>query len=617
MRKARTQALGLAVALLLLPASGLGQTSSIDGSLSVRPFAGVPPDTVADLLAVPGALEGQITLQWTAPPVYPGGVLDSYQVRLQTFSVADVGGSSTAWWNHAAGALVQSFYGVGPGAAVTRVLGPAPADHVMALEPGVTYYLAVRSADDLGAVRDFWSDISNVSTAAALDLPPSAPTNLTAASGNTLITLSWNAVNAGDLDFYRLHVDSTSPYDFSNEFLIYADSTSVSFAHTGLTNGNTYFYFITAIDKGAPSFAGSALESPPSSIIDAAPSVPLETLPPAAVAGLSGQLTPDGNVFTIGWSAVTTNADGTPITDLSLYRVLKSTGLFAPTTAAFVVSPPQTSLADGVNGGVFYYKIRAVDASGNESMDSNSIASMPNPPVLALGNDGKTHSTIATGISAELHKANNASGSDLIIVPVRLTAEETGNILKSYRFEARRSENNRALERFSFSKPLVNVNFGFVTGGGLGALNHTDKKITIYWDRGDRLISLGGHIDYTQGDVSVLSSNLGRYQLRLISAAADMVLTDGSPYPRVITPNGDGINDRVFFFFEATDAPKDGKIYDLNGAFVGSLKPGPVQDSSLVWDGKDDRGNAAPMGVYLYKVSIGDKNATGTVVVAR
>ena len=90
-----------------------------------------------------------------------------------------------------------------------------------------------------------------------------------------------------------------------------------------------------------------------------------------------------------------------------------------------------------------------------------------------------------------------------------------------------------------------------------------------------------------------------------------------SPYPRMITPNGDGVNDRVFFFFEATDAPQEGRIYDLNGGFVAGMKPGPVQDASLVWDGKDDKGRAAPMGVYIYKVTIGGRSTTGTVVVAR
>src|SRR3989338_1128314 len=106
---------GLAGALLLLSGASFGQASVIDAGLSVRPFVGVPPDAITNLSASTGASAGQVDLTWTAPAVYPGGILDAYQVRVQTFSVADVGGSTTAWWNNATGAQVQAFYGVNPG----------------------------------------------------------------------------------------------------------------------------------------------------------------------------------------------------------------------------------------------------------------------------------------------------------------------------------------------------------------------------------------------------------------------------------------------------------------------------------------------------------------------
>ena len=130
-------------------------------------------------------------------------------------------------------------------------------------------------------------------------------------------------------------------------------------------------------------------------------------------------------------------------------------------------------------------------------------------------------------------------------------------------------------------------------------------------------VSLGGHLNFSEGTIGVLSSNPGRYQLRVLSDTIAMLLTGGSPYPRTITPNGDGINDKVFFFFEATNAPKEGRIYDLRGALVAKMAAGPVQDSSLVWNGKDDKGNVVSRGIYLYKVTLGKESVTGTVVVAR
>src|SRR5438874_1588700 len=70
---------------------------SIDATLSVRPFAGVPPASVNDLSAVPTAVEGQLRLDWTAPTIFPGSNLDTYQIRVQTFSLASVGGSTSTW----------------------------------------------------------------------------------------------------------------------------------------------------------------------------------------------------------------------------------------------------------------------------------------------------------------------------------------------------------------------------------------------------------------------------------------------------------------------------------------------------------------------------------------
>ncbi len=608
-RKARILLL-LAMAGILsfaVPRAFAGPSDSVVITVHIDPF---PPDAVTDLATSTTSVEGEIQLEWTAPADPPrGGAATSYQVRYATYSVDDLLGNTTAWWN----AVIEAVGEPSPSSP-----GTPESFTIGSLEPGVTYYFGIRSTDTvnhLSAIDDYSATTGLQAASPATDLKPSSPTALSASViSATDVLLEWNAVIASDLDFYRLHVDSTSPYDFSDKFMIDIDSTSISFTHTGLTTNSTYSYFITAIDKGVPIFSGPALESSPSSTIIVTPRP--DAISPAIVAGLSGELSGDGQVFTIGWSTVATNANGSPITDLTLYRVLKSTGLFAPTTATFNLSPPQTSFTDTVNNKTFYYKMRAVDINGNESQDSNIITSQSDPDIVALGDDGKTRLMVPKEISAELHKENNSTGSDLVIVATRLKAEEKNNVLKSYLFEVRRAENYQPVSKFSFAKPMLNVKFGFVTGGGMGSLARDRKRLSIYWDNSARFISLGGDVNFAEGTISVVTSNVGRYQLRMLKGA-ESVITDGSPYPRVITPNGDGVNDRVFFFFETTDSLAKGRIYDLNGAFVGSMKPGPVQDASLVWDGKDDRDNVVPMGVYLYKVTVNNESTTGTIVVAR
>ncbi len=94
-----------------------------------------------------------------------------------------------------------------------------------------------------------------------------------------------------------------------------------------------------------------------------------------------------------------------------------------------------------------------------------------------------------------------------------------------------------------------------------------------------------------------------------------------SVFPKVITPNNDGINDVVFFFIEnATATPWEGTIYDLRSNKVADLKESAVSSfgsTVLTWDGKDDSGATASGGIYIYKIEVGERTYSGCVGVAR
>lgn len=88
--------------------------------------------------------------------------------------------------------------------------------------------------------------------------------------------------------------------------------------------------------------------------------------------------------------------------------------------------------------------------------------------------------------------------------------------------------------------------------------------------------------------------------------------------PRIFTPNGDGYNDKARFEFDNPEMlPVGGAIYDINGARVADMSPGSGIDTVLLWDGKDNDGQTAPGGVYLYQIEFQGERATGTVVVCR
>ena len=89
--------------------------------------------------------------------------------------------------------------------------------------------------------------------------------------------------------------------------------------------------------------------------------------------------------------------------------------------------------------------------------------------------------------------------------------------------------------------------------------------------------------------------------------------------PRILTPNGDLLNDSVIFRFDSglTGIPIDSAIFDINGSKIAGISIHPTDDHWLTWNGTDEGGQRVPSGIYIYKIKIGKNMATGTIVVAR
>src|SRR5438552_19176046 len=114
-------------------------------------------------------------------------------------------------------------------------------------------------------------------------------------------------------------------------------------------------------------------------------------------------------------------------------------------------------------------------------------------------------------------------------------------------------------------------------------------------------------------------SQIGGFQIRVaIHAPTPSQISLTKVYPRIITPNGDGWNDKVIFQFDNPQLlPLSGKVFDIAGAAVANLKAGPNPDSTLEWDGKDLNGTVVPGGIYIYSIDEGGSTETATVVAAR
>jgi hypothetical protein len=89
--------------------------------------------------------------------------------------------------------------------------------------------------------------------------PPAAPTGLTAIAGNAQVALSWNA-SAGASYYQVFRV--TTPGTESSSAPIATVMSGTSFADTGLTNGVTYYYEVSAVNSGGSTFSSEVSATP-------------------------------------------------------------------------------------------------------------------------------------------------------------------------------------------------------------------------------------------------------------------------------------------------------------------------------------------------------------------
>ena len=132
------------------------------------------------------------------------------------------------------------------------------------------------------------------------------------------------------------------------------------------------------------------------------------------------------------------------------------------------------------------------------------------------------------------------------------------------------------------------------------------------------------------GKRMALAAGLAVLGLALSYAQASQVRFYG-PLSRVITPNGDGVNDIAFFCFENPQGSEiSGKIYTLFGTEVAAIGPrrdrtgaagagcpaSIIQAQYATWNGTADNVRVRS-GMYVYRITSEDQVFTGTLLVVR
>jgi uncharacterized protein (DUF1800 family)/fibronectin type 3 domain-containing protein len=137
---------------------------------------------------------------------------------------------------------------------------------------GTTYYYAVLAVNANGS--SVKSNIVDAKPTAPVIPPPTAPTGLITSAGNGQVTLVWNGVSGAT--GYNVYRGTTANGESSTPI---APNVSLpTYVNTGLTNGTTYFYKVTAIGPGG--------ESPRSNEASATPVKPPPAADPTTISAL-------------------------------------------------------------------------------------------------------------------------------------------------------------------------------------------------------------------------------------------------------------------------------------------------------------------------------------------
>ena len=287
-----------------------------------------PPSPPRNLTAVGG--DGQVSLTWDPPDDDGGSPFLAYLV----YRGDSPGGESLL----AGVGLVTSWIDI----TVTN---------------GHTYYYEVVATNLIGN-----SDPSNEASATPNPpaTPPDPPQGLTATAGDGTVDLAWSAPGSdggSPITNYKIYRGGSS----NGETLLDTIGDVLSYTDTSVTNGNTYYYKVSAVNsvnEGPLSNEASATPAAPHT----APGAPRDLVATAGDASVS-----------LSWSPPSSDG-GAPITNYKIYRGTVSGGqLSLIATVPDVLSYTDSPLT---NGKTYYYKVTAVNEVG-EGPPSNEASATP------------------------------------------------------------------------------------------------------------------------------------------------------------------------------------------------------------------------------------------------
>lgn len=254
-------------------------------------------------------------------------------------------------WSPSAGAasykLVRAMTPAGPFQTVVSTPDTSFTD--TGVTNGTTYFYAVAAMNGAGE-----SPVSAQAQAMPV-APPPAPVGLSATPGSGRVTLAWTAVHGASSYTVRRATDPAGPFE------TLAGPAGESYADSGVDNGTTYYYAVTALNPGGESV----------------PSAPVSAVPigaPAAPADLKA-MAGNGEIM-LSWKAVP---------NASSYVVERAIAAPGPWSAIAHPAGPSYTDTGLANGSTLYYRVSALNAGGRSAPGDPIPAAPVSPPFAPAG----------------------------------------------------------------------------------------------------------------------------------------------------------------------------------------------------------------------------------------
>ena len=234
---------------------------------------------------------------------------------------------------------------------------------VTGLADGTTYYFLVIAVNDAGLSSRRPSDEVSATPAAT---GPGPPTRLTAAPGNSHVTLSWAAPasDGGSLvTSYNVYEGTTSGFKGSAAV---TRATGTTATVSGLTNGITYYFRVAAVNA-----VGEGL------VFDEASAIPVSRgstiiSAPAAPTGLTAKA--GDSQVSLKWAAPASDG-GSPVTSYDVYDGITSG--FPSKGAVINTTGTSVTVSGLTNGTTYYFRVVALNAAGKMSRSSSEAYARP------------------------------------------------------------------------------------------------------------------------------------------------------------------------------------------------------------------------------------------------